>query len=105
MEEVRELTKTRIKSNARSAYVRNLLAVMRFDVRKRLRDIAAPTLVVSGDRDSMVPHELKESLVFGIPNAKIEIVNDSGHATPIDSPDIFNEVLVKFLHEVDEVIV
>ena len=78
---------------------------MRFDVRKRLGDIAAPTLVISGDRDSMVPHELKESLVFGIPNAKIEIVNDSGHATPIDSPDIFNDVLVKFLYEVDEVIV
>jgi 3-oxoadipate enol-lactonase len=105
MEEVRELAKTRIKSNARSAYVRNLLAVMRFNVSNRLGDIAAPTLVVSGDRDSMVPHELKESLVFGIPNAKIEIVNDSGHATPIDSPDIFNDVLVKFLHEVDEVIV
>ena len=102
MEEVRELTKMRIKSNARSAYVRNLLAVMRFDVRKRLGDIAAPTLVVSGERDSMVPHELKESLVFGIPNAKIEIVNDSGHATPIDSPDTFNRVLLKFLHEIDD---
>ena len=105
MEEVRELTKVRIKSNARSAYVRNLMAVLRFNVSNRLGDIAAPTLVVSGERDSMVPHELKESLVFGIPKAKIEIVNDSGHATPIDSPDIFNEVLVKFLHEVDEVIV
>ena len=105
MEEVRELTKTRIKSNARSAYVRNLLAVMRFDVRKRLRDITAPTLVVSGDRDSMVPRELKESLVFGIPNAKIEIVNDSGHATPIDSPEIFNRVLLNFLHEVDDLTV
>ncbi len=78
---------------------------MRFNVSKRLGDITAPTLVVSGDRDSVVPHELKESLFIGIPNAKKVIVNDSGHATPIDSPDIFNDVLVKFLHEVDEVIV
>ena len=66
---------------------------------------SAPTLVVSGERDSMVPHELKESLVFGIPNAKIEIVNDSGHATPIDSPDTFNRVLLNFLHEVDDLTV
>ncbi len=105
MEEVRELTKMRIKSNARSAYVRNLLAIMRFDVRKRLGDIAAPTLVVSGERDSMVPHELKESLVSGIPNSKLEIVEDSGHATPIDSPDPFNRVLLKFLHEIDDLTV
>jgi pimeloyl-ACP methyl ester carboxylesterase len=103
MEEVRELAVTRIKSNARSAYVRNIMALLRFDVSKRLGDIAAPTLVVSGERDLMVPHELKESLVFGIPTAKIEIVNDSGHATPIDSPDIFNNMLLRFLHEVDEV--
>ncbi|MFA9406468.1 MAG: alpha/beta fold hydrolase, partial [Anaerolineales bacterium] len=105
MEEVRELTQARIKSNARSTYVRNLLAVLRFNVSNRLGDITAPTLVVSGERDSMVPHELKESLVFGIPNAKIEIVTDSGHATPIDSPDIFNRVLLNFLHEVDDLTV
>lgn len=100
--QVREMAAARISGNQRSAYVRSMLAVARFDLRSRLTDISAPTLVVVGDRDTTIPIEVKAELAQGIPEARLEVMTGSGHASPIDAPEAFNRMLLRFLSDVDK---
>lgn len=45
----------RAKSIDRDSYIRRLVILAGYDIRDRLRDIAAPTLFLAGDRDRLVP--------------------------------------------------
>lgn len=72
-------------------------AIRRFDTRRHLERIRAPTLVITGDRDAVVPRGIQQQLVRGIPNVQWQIVLDSGHATPIDQPEEFNRIVLEFL--------
>lgn len=97
---LRQLAAERIAANDVTTYRRLLFALRAFDVRDRLREIACPTLIVAGDRDSTVPIKAKQLLAANIPRARLEIVADSGHATPIDQPDVFNSLLMQFVESV-----
>ncbi len=91
----------RIGGNDRGNYLRTLLAVATFDVRKDLPAVCQPSLVVAGAEDRIVPMAAKLALAEALPNARLEVVPRSGHATPIDSAPAFNELLVSFLNEVE----
>jgi len=100
-EELRRIGLERFLSNntSKQVYWSVMRAVVGFDSRRHLNRITAPTLVVAGDRDRTVPMVCKQELARGIPNARLVVIPDSGHATPIDQPDKFNEVLLEFLDE------
>jgi 3-oxoadipate enol-lactonase len=72
-------------------------AIRRFDSRRHLDRIRAPTLVITGARDAVVPRGCQQQLVRGIPHVQWRIVRDSGHATPIDQPEEFNRLVLEFL--------
>ncbi len=97
--EVRRLGLERFLSHntSKEVYKSVLRAVVSFDSRRHLAQITAPTLIVAGDRDRTVPMLCKQELARGIPNARLVIIPDSGHATPIDQHERFNEVLLEFL--------
>lgn len=87
-----------LKFNTDPVVYKSLLrANLRFDVRHQLNAIHCPTLIVAGDRDRTVPMKCKTELRDNIANAKLVVIPDSGHATPIDQYEKFNEVLVEFL--------
>ena len=52
----------------------------------RLRDIAAPTLLVWGEHDSFFLRQEQERLVAAIQNARLVVVPGAGHATHWDRP-------------------
>jgi len=81
----------------KNIYKSLLRANLRFDSRRQLTSIHCPTLIVTGDRDRTVPMICKTELRDKIPHAQFVIIPDSGHATPIDQPERFNQVLVEFL--------
>ena len=91
----------RIASNPRGAYLRAIWAATRFDIRDRLNEINIPTLVVAGELDTTVSMDAKKELAGHIPGAQIVIIPDSGHATPIDAAEAFNQTLLDFLSKVD----
>jgi len=95
--EIRRLTAQRIAGNDWTAYRATIAAIRRFDSRRDLSRIDSPTLVVTGDRDRTVPRARQRELARGIRGAQWEIVRNSGHATPIDQPDVYNELLAVFL--------
>jgi pimeloyl-ACP methyl ester carboxylesterase len=86
-----------LAATSRRGYAAALRALARFDARGQLAAIRRPTLVVSGDRDTVVPLEAKLRLAAAIPGARMAVVPGSGHATPYDQPQAFNRLLVEFL--------
>lgn len=82
--------------NDKAAYLASMKALVGWSVLDRVQTIACPVLVVGGDRD-YTPAESKESYARLIPGARTVTIEDSGHATPIDQPDRFNQTVLEFL--------
>jgi 3-oxoadipate enol-lactonase len=86
-----------LNNNAKEPYQAVMMAVTRFNVLRELHRITCPTLIIAGDRDRTVPMRCKYDLHNGIPGSEFVVVEDSGHGTPVDQPEKFNEVLLRFL--------
>jgi 3-oxoadipate enol-lactonase len=60
---------------------------------ERLAAVKCPTLFVSGREDPLFLPEQLSALVPHFPDARIEIVEDSGHSPYFERPDVFNALL------------
>jgi pimeloyl-ACP methyl ester carboxylesterase len=90
----------RFAMNHRASYRRAMAAIVGWSVSDRLGSVTQPALVVSGDRDYTTA-ERKRRYVERMPRATLEVVEDSGHATPVDQPAAFNSVVLGFLSQMD----
>ena len=61
------------------AYKRQLAATFKFNTYDRLAQIAAPTLVITGADDALLPARNSEILAERIPGAKLRIIPNAGH--------------------------
>jgi 3-oxoadipate enol-lactonase len=59
-------------------------AIMRHSAEDRLAQIAAPTLVITGTADRLVPPENSRRLVSAIPGARLLELNGAGHCFPFE---------------------
>ena len=98
--ELRRKVEQRWPRNDKRAYLASLDAIIGWGVRERLQRITCPTLVISADRD-YTPIEHKQAYVTELPDARLQVIDNSRHATPLDQPQHFNTVLLDFLGEVD----
>jgi len=64
---------------------------------RRLRRIKAPTLVVWGEKDKLVPSRYADDFVAGIPDARAAFVADAGHMMPFETTSEFVELVAGFL--------
>ena len=80
------------------AFMGHLNAIMNFDTCDRLSQIKAPTLVLHGKRDILVPPENGSILAEAIPNAKLVYFEISAHGL-IEEMDKVISVLLGFLAE------
>ncbi len=78
-------------------YQAQIAAVLQHDARDRLPQIAAPTLILTGDDDRVIPGESSETLRDGIPDARLEVIEGTGHLFFIEAPERTTELLVDFL--------
>ena len=63
----------------------------------KLKDVTAPTLILFGAHDKVVPPGNADLLAKQIPNSTIHILPNAGHLFPFEAPDEANGVIVKFL--------
>ncbi|MOA42167.1 putative aminoacrylate hydrolase RutD [compost metagenome] len=56
--------------------------------------------MISADND-YTPVSLKQAYVDRLPSARLVVIEDSRHATPLDQPEHFNRTLLEFLAQVD----
>ena len=86
--------------NDKRAYLASFDAIVGWGVQERLSRVSCPTLVISADRD-YTPVALKETYVKLLPDARLVVIDDSRHATPLDQPERFNQTLLDFLATAD----
>ena len=63
----------------------------------KLKSIHAPTLVVWGREDNLIPVARAEKFRDGIPAAKLAIFEQCGHLPQLEKPDEFNRAVLDFL--------
>ncbi len=86
----------RILQSDRRVYRAAMRALGLFDVRRRLAEIAMPTVVITGERDNTVPIPIQTEMAKGIPNSRQIFIPDGGHAVIVDQPERFNRALLAF---------
>ncbi len=85
----------RAKSLASSA--KYLWPIPNRGLSKRLHRIAAPTLLVWGESDRIVPPRYAQDFQAGIAHARIEIIPEAGHLPQVERPDQLADAVLRFL--------
>lgn len=76
---------------------RQWMAVEGHDTWDRLPKIKAPTLVLTGDADVLIPPGNSEILAERIPNARLRVIPGGGHQILVEEADACNEAILTFL--------
>ncbi len=65
----------------------------------RLNSIKAKTLVIWGKDDRLIPVKYCEPFITKMDNCKLLLIEKCGHRPHAEKPDLFNKVVIDFLHE------
>lgn len=91
----------RLARNNRMHYLRAVVALARARGAIRVDRIRRPVLFIAGGADRTVPAAGQAELARRIPGARFVDIPGSGHATPVDSPELFNRVVLDFLDDME----
>lgn len=83
------------------AYLHQLQAAMAFNTEDRVSEITAPTLILTGDADIIVPMENSGNLAARIPRARLVTIGGGSHTFFIEQADEFNAAVIKFIKETE----
>lgn len=97
-EQLRKDMAMRWAKNDTKAYLKATKAILNWKITERLNEISCPTLIIGAEYD-YTPVSDKELLASRIKNAKLIIIKDSRHGTPLDQTEIFNKTVEDFLAE------
>jgi 3-oxoadipate enol-lactonase len=92
-----ELARDCMAAVPEATYRATMLALMGFDLRGALRDIAVRTLVLSGSKDKNAPAPMMAKMAGYIPSATYVELEGAGHLVNLERPAIFNATLDGFL--------
>jgi len=95
---LRQLFIERWSENDRQAYLSSLATVSDWSLEDRLDSIACPTCMMSGEHD-FFPLALKQYYAAKFPDARVVVIPNSGHFSPMDEPEQFNQAVMGFLSE------
>jgi pimeloyl-ACP methyl ester carboxylesterase len=76
-----------------------LRANLEYDFRDRLPEVSAPTLIVWGEEDAIIPVRDANEYERLIPDSRKVVMRDTGHIPMAERPRAFNDVLMEFLSE------
>jgi len=93
------LAAEQLRGAGKPGFLKALQAILDYDVRERLPEIACPTLIVWGDGDRLI--NVRDADVFAslIPGSRKVIFEDTGHVAMFERPAAFNALLADFLDE------
>jgi 3-oxoadipate enol-lactonase len=81
----------------KDAYLKTLESSVREDRGAPVERIAVPTLVVTGDEDTVYPPATAEAMARRIPRARLAVIAGAGHLSNLEQPAVFNETVLRFL--------
>jgi proline iminopeptidase len=71
----------------------------RYNVTERLYEISVPSLIIGGKHDAHVSPLWSEMMAENIHNARLEMMQHSGHFPWLDEPHLFFSIVNDFLHQ------
>lgn len=77
-----------------------LQAAATFNAETRVSEIKAPTLVITGDEDTLVPPANSHNLAAQIPGATLHMIAGGGHMFFIEQSEQFNHAVIEFIDHV-----
>lgn len=80
----------------RTGVLRTVRGTMEHQVRDRLREIVQPTLVVVGENDRIVDPQQAIAAAQQLPNGRVQILSQCGHAPQMEQPHLVNQLVVEF---------
>ena len=91
------LAAEQVRGSGTPGFIQAFEAVVDYDVRERLPEIACPTLIVWGDRDRLIP--VRDAHLFAelIPDSRLVVFPDTGHLAMLERPAAFNALLEEFI--------
>jgi 2-hydroxy-6-oxonona-2,4-dienedioate hydrolase len=72
---------------------------VRHNLSDKLHQIKAPTLLIWGKEDNVTPAFVGKKFNELIEGSKLVFVEECGHAPMMEKPEVFNEILESFLHD------
>jgi pimeloyl-ACP methyl ester carboxylesterase len=93
------LAAEQVSGAGKPGFMQALDAVIGYDVRDRLPEIACPTLIVWGDSDRLIAVGDADVFEELIPDSRKVIFEDTGHMAMLERPAAFNALLRDFLAE------
>ncbi len=80
-----------------ATYLAQLQTAFSFDVADKLSEIKHETLVMTGDKDNLVPMQNSINLAEKLPNARLKIIKDGSHIFFVENAVEFNRAVREFL--------
>ena len=80
-----------------AAYRATVRCLTSFNRRDDTGRIAAPTLLIAGDKDPLAPPKTMERMQAQIPGSKLVVLPGAGHLAHLEYPAAFNAALTSFL--------
>ena len=69
------------------------------DLRTVLVDTQLPVLMILGTRDTLVPVEMAEAIIWLAPDVNVEIIEEAGHVPFLSHPDSVLERMRPFMEQ------
>jgi pimeloyl-ACP methyl ester carboxylesterase len=88
-----------MKGTGKPGFDDALRACLEYDFRDRLGEISAPTLIVWGASDTVIPVRDAHEYERLIDDSRKVVMEDTGHVPMAERPRAFNKLLLEFLSE------
>jgi pimeloyl-ACP methyl ester carboxylesterase len=82
-----------------AGYAAQLQGILGWEAYSRLGQIAAPTLVIHGESDRLVPPGNAKLIAERIPGAKLVIIPHASHLFLTDQTEVSHHAILQFLNE------
>lgn len=91
------LVAEQVRGAGKPGFFDALQAIVGYDVRERLAEVACPTLIVWGEKDRLI--SVRDADVFAqlIAGSRKVVLADTGHVAMLERPQAFNALLTRFL--------
>jgi pimeloyl-ACP methyl ester carboxylesterase len=86
-----------VSSMTVASFFSSIGSLKRTDLRPELHNIKVPALGIYGKRDVIVHPQQYRPLQAGVPHARIEIRENSGHFPMLDEPEAYLDIIKSFL--------
>lgn len=93
------LAAEQVRGAGKPGFIQALEAIVDYEIRERLSEIACPTLIVWGERDRLISVHDADVFAELIPNSRKVVFEDTGHVSMLERPEEFNALLEDFLAE------